>query len=106
MKYRLFLDDVRDPVNEEEWIIARDFDEAAEIVEKLGFPEFVSFDHDLGLLSLTGYDFAKLLIEIDLDTGDMPDNFDFAVHSANPVGSANIRGILARYIEFRREKND
>jgi len=51
----VYLDDIRTPPRED-WVIARDFEEA--IVESRGLPDFISFDHDLGE-GLTGYDFAS-----------------------------------------------
>ncbi|HEY6438132.1 MAG TPA: cyclic-phosphate processing receiver domain-containing protein, partial [Ignavibacteriaceae bacterium] len=67
----------------------------------------ISFDHDLGLMHYagdysdgkTGYDFAKWLIEYDMDMNTMPSNFTFTVHSKNPIGSENIRELLNNYIQ-------
>jgi hypothetical protein len=50
----------------------------------------------------SGFDFAKYLIELDLDTNTMPKNFTFKVHSANSVGADNIRNILDNYLSFRK----
>jgi hypothetical protein len=54
----------------------------------------------------TGYDFAKWLVFRDLqDRGDfLPKDFDFIVHSMNPVGAKNIREYLNSYIEFKNGK--
>lgn len=63
----------------------------------------ISFDHDLG-----GDDTAmvvvKRLIELDMDAdgGFIPRDFTFRVHSANPVGSENIRMLLAQYLAMRK----
>lgn len=118
----LFLDDLRVPgdvvwinIPSVNWAIVRSFDEAVSWVKENGFPNFVSFDHDLGWekfdtnengiivvteldLEKSGYDFAKWLIEYDLDTGSMPADFDFIVHSMNPVGSQNITSVLRNYL--------
>jgi hypothetical protein len=64
-------------------------------------PEFISFDHDLG-----GEDTAMIvvnwMIEKDLDNpGFIPANFDFIVHSANPIGKQNIQGKLSSYLKQR-----
>ena len=101
MTYRLFLDDERFPVDDES-VIVRDFAAAVEYVCKHGFPYFVSFDHDLGD-GPSGHKFALWLIERDLDHGDMPDDFEYDVHSQNPVGEANIRSVLDSYLKFRRK---
>lgn len=82
------------------WILARSHDEAIKLIKEKGFPTFVSFDHDLGD-GKDGIAVARYLIEADLDHGSMPANFDFEVHSANPVGRANIRGLLENYISVR-----
>ena len=103
---RIFLDDVRavadvypddDP---DTWVVCRGFHEAVDAVT-LGWPVHVSFDHDLGDGVPSGMDFAKFLVELDLLTGQMPENFTFEVHSANPPGAANIRGLMQNYLDQR-----
>src|SRR4051812_24062717 len=96
---KLFLDDIRDPPNDT-WTVARSYREAVELVQHQGFPETVSFDHDLGD-GPTGMDFAHWLVAFDLDHNVMPDKFTFQVHSANPVGRDNIVGLLDQYIRWR-----
>ena len=74
-----------------------------------GFPKYVSFDHDLGHEKYTGFDFAKQLVENDIISGNResrqsyrfaPD-FAFYVHSKNPIGKANIEGLLNNYMKHR-----
>lgn len=126
MKY-LFLDDERIPsdvtwikiANTTDWQIVRSFNAAVSWVQENGFPEVISFDHDLGyekfettdtgLIIVTdateeksGYDFAKFLIEYDIQTNSMPLDFKFTVHSMNPIGSRNIQSILDNYISHKR----
>ena len=123
MKY-LFLDDDRLPKDVTwlliggvgswgaDWHIVRSYDEAVEWVTTHGFPDVISFDHDLGLMHYandysdgkTGYDFAKWLVEYDLDTGTMPTTFSFTVHSKNPTGSENIRKLLNNYLRVKKER--
>lgn len=101
--YRMFLDDIRDPPNDGgDWVIVRSYDDAVGVVQERGFPSLVSFDHDLGDQVPSGKDFANWLVELDMNTGAMPDDFEFRVHSANPVGAANIRGLLESYLQIRR----
>jgi hypothetical protein len=100
LKYNLFLDDIRTPKNGE-WTIARSFAEAVSIVEKHGYPAHVSFDHDLGDNVPTGMDFAKWLVEQDLDNQNMPEDFDYTVHSANPPGRENIEGLMHGYLKSK-----
>ena len=99
MTYRMFLDDERFPVDDN-WVIVRDFASAVEYVCKNGFPQFVSFDHDIGE-GPSGHKFALWLIERDLDHHDMPDDFDYEVHSQNPVGAMNIRSVLNSYLRIK-----
>lgn len=98
MGYKLFIDDERYPF-EDNFVIARNFDEVVQLVEKRGFPSLIYFDHDLGNQEKTGYDIAKWLIEqdIELDWWTNVQNFEFYVHSQNPVGKKNIEELFASY---------
>ena len=109
MTYRMFLDDVREPAwvypdqDTSEWVVCRSFEEAEAVIGDLGWPTWISFDHDLGPSNeRTGYDLAWHLVELDLDSKDMPSDFSFAVHSANPVGAENIRNLLDNYLAYKR----
>ena len=108
MSYKLFLDDVRDPSgvhmgNPDDWIVCRSMQEAVNVISDLGWPNIISFDHDLGNQEPTGMDFAKWLVNLDLDGILMPDDFQFHVHSANPTGAANIQGLLDNYMATKKE---
>ena len=100
---KLFLDDIREPPDTS-WVVVRSYADAVRAVEQDGYPQMVSFDHDLGS-EKTGLDFAHFLVNLDLDTQAMPDGFTYRVHSANPVGHENIDGLLGRYLRFRNEQN-
>lgn len=97
----LFIDDIRD-VPSVEWMVARSSSEAIVLMKERGCPSRVSFDHDLG-----GDDTAivvvRWLVDTDLDCLGrfIPDQFDFSVHSANPVGAANIQGLLDSYLSHK-----
>ena len=103
---KLYLDDIREPKNSG-YEIVRSFEEAVEFVQKFGIPNHISFDHDLGcnengVIYRSGYDFAKWLIEIDLDNViTFPNDFTFNVYSANPVGKEYIQSILDNYLNFK-----
>ena len=101
-KYKLFIDDERFPKTEGPWKIVRNSETAKDYVMKFGCPHFISFDHDLGGED-TAMIFIKWLVEKDIKTkgGIIPVEFAFNVHSANPVGAANIRGYLNAYLKFR-----
>lgn len=101
--YSIFLDDERVPGKKyEHFVVLRSVKDAIEYVKKNGYPSFVTFDHDLGDGVPTGLDFAKWLIEEDLDNKWMAENgFAFEVHSMNPVGKRNIEMLLLQYLECR-----
>ena len=87
---KIFIDDVREaPPNFD--VTLRSSQEAILWMTVNGIPDHISFDHDLG-----GDDTAMVvvnwMIERDLDEGGrfIPSDFDFKVHSANPVGHKNI----------------
>lgn len=99
---KLFLDDERfPPADDNVWFIVRNYDEAVDFVETYGFPDFISFDHDLGPDEKTGADFAHYLVNRDLDNEDMPEGFTFYVHSQNPIGKTNIESLLNNYMGVR-----
>ena len=109
MTYAIFLDDERFPAGDGDQInglpivIARSFDEAVDLIKTQGWPDMVMFDHDLGI-GPSGYDFAKWMVEYDLDNGGMPDNFKYDIHSQNPVGAKNIKTYLDSYLKIKRIK--
>lgn len=100
MTYNLYLDDIRDPHTTRPFVVVRSVQEAMAYVTDHGFPSYVSFDHDLAD-DQTGYDFAKWLVELDLDTTTMPKDFAWNVHSANGPGAKNIEGIMVSYARYK-----
>lgn len=128
MSFKIFLDDIRVPYdvfkttilpiyeNNEDWLIVRSYDEFVKVLNEKGIPTHISFDHDLsydaylpenqvgdidydGLEEKTGYDAAKLLVEVCQEKGEeLP---MYYVHSANPVGAENISRYLNNYIRFQ-----
>ena len=106
-EYFLFLDDIRYPGDAFtgpkqpvlKWHIARSTNDAQWYVKNYGVPQFISFDHDLGALDDTGYDFAKWLIDYLLDNNkNLPQGFSYYVHSQNPVGRKNIQSLMDNYM--------
>lgn len=83
-----------------QWRIARSHAEAVALIDELGLPEFASFDHDLGD-GKDGVAVVRYMIEVDLNTGSLPDGFAFEAHSANPVGRANIKALWESYLRQR-----
>lgn len=102
-----------------EWVL--NYEQFVQWVEKFGLPHAISFDHDLAdehytpseywhdyevskayqdaqdYQEKTGMDCAKWLVDYCMDNDEKLPNF--YVHSANPVGADNIRGILENYIK-------
>ena len=50
MNLKIYLDDVRTPVDKESWMVVRNYDEFVDRVTKVGLKniEIISLDHDLG----------------------------------------------------------
>jgi hypothetical protein len=94
-------------LNSKEFHIVRDYWEAISFVEKNGIPNFIAFDHDLGFSfehteMKTGFDFANWLVESELDGKFFfPEDFDFSVHSYNPVGARKIISLLENYFKHK-----
>ena len=112
--YRLFVDDERDPAFLEflirqgsrditpdgPWVIARTQQEAEQIITVRGLPEMISFDHDYGPPEAgNGHDLAEWLVEQALDGSLDLRALKYQVHSRNPVGQVNIRGVLDSYLD-------
>jgi hypothetical protein len=115
MTWNLFLDDERNPEDvtwapwqvrekyrNEKWVICRNLYEVVIAVRTRGMPSYISFDHDLGQDEPTGHDVAKHIVDWDMNDKHypLPDNFDFYVHSQNPIGKANIEGLLNNYLRI------
>lgn len=116
----LYLDDVRTPAEKEKWQVVRNYDEFVAHIDLNGLEayEVISLDHDLGesamkeyfnnvspnytlnydnILEKTGYDCAKWLVAESMKTGKpLPQIY---IHSANPIGSANIMGYVNNYFK-------
>lgn len=131
MNNKLFLDDVRNPIDcilyikdkiyAEEWDIVRNYNEFINYITENGIPDLISFDHDLAdeHYSPTMYDggslYNHLYGEFKEKTG-----YDCAkwlcdycsqnglplptylVHSMNPVGRDNILGVLKTFERFEK----
>jgi hypothetical protein len=112
MSYNLFIDDERVPMDvkwgtwqdktlyrDSDWVIARNWLDVLEIVVTFGFPNLISFDHDLGDGEKTGYEIAQKLCDMIMDGVDLPENFEFKVHSKNPVGAENIHRYMDNFLK-------
>ena len=129
MKYFLFLDDIRMPVDVynylkvdfylfDDWVIVRNYDEFVECIEKNGIPYLISFDHDLADIHYnhqnnidydsytekTGYDCAKWLINYCLDN-NLDISTTILIHSMNIIGVENIKSLFNTYIKLYKNGN-
>jgi hypothetical protein len=87
---------------ESEFDVVRNYADFVRYIQKNGLPDFISFDNDLGLdetgeVAPDGYVAAKWLV---YESGIDLRNLKFKVHSANPVASVQIAGLLTNYIKF------
>lgn len=121
MKHRIYLDDVRTPV-ETGWTIVRNYDQFVSTIQYIGLEniELISLDHDLGdtamkewqygvtknyainydnITEKTGMDCTKWLVNQWLDGQPV---VDVVVHSANAIGSANMMGYINNYRHLNR----
>jgi len=118
-KYKIYLDDVRTPIDDE-WVVARNYEEFVESVQKLGLENIdeMSLDHDLGesaiaeyyenakpnnilnydnILEKTGMDCCKFLVDESVKTNiPLPQIY---VHSSNPVGRVNMMSLINNYLK-------
>jgi hypothetical protein len=122
MKKRIYLDDVRTPVEKDHWVIVRSYDEFVEKINEIGLEDIdmISLDHDLGdtamaewhknvyknyelnydnITEKTGMDCAKWLVEQWMDGKSV---VDVVVHSANAIGSGNMMGYINNYRHIAR----
>lgn len=103
MTWKLFLDDERDPVSAD-WHVARSTIEAMALVRAKGVPVEMALDHDLGGDDTTMEFLKELATWIDAHEVVFPAIFMYTVHSQNPVGAANIRGMLDNMIRHFRSR--
>ena len=114
MSYRLFLDDERFPRQvtwvllptnfDPDWVIVRTYDQFVEHITKNGLPEFIAFDHDLGLLPDGTEDRSTDVLKW-LDTAGYVEAFPppkYAVHSDNPEGAKSIHAFMQSWAKFWR----
>lgn len=116
-KVSIYLDDVRTPTAGD-WIVVRDYESFVSTIMYHGLEniEVISLDHDLGdqamveyytnvknnyqldynnIQEKTGYDCCKYLVNKSMETKiPLPQIY---VHSANPIGSANMMGYINNY---------
>jgi len=121
-KIKLYLDDIRTPLDKE-WEVVRTFEELVKHIKQVGLENYdvISLDHDLGdsaiqeyilngspnytldynnILEKTGMDCAKFLVAESMSTSiPLPQIY---IHSANPIGSANMMGYVNNYLKNQK----
>ena len=98
MTYKLFIDDERFPPNDGSvWVIVRSSQEAIDYVQGFGIPDFISYDHDLGGDD-TSIKFIWWLIDCYIEGTITSFPINYYIHSQNPIGAENIRGLLSSFI--------
>jgi len=128
MRYKIYLDDERTP-EEKNWTIVRNYGQFIKKISDIGLEniDVISFDHDLGDTAVeeyyrnvikkgildydnieerTGYDAAKWLVGYYMDNYTNSSHFpQVYVHSANPVGAANIVNYINGFLRHL-DKNE
>ena len=122
-KIKIYLDDVRTPVEKDNWVIVRSYDEFVEKINEIGLEniDMISLDHDLGdtamtewhrnvyknyelnydnITEKTGMDCTKWLVEQWMDGKPV---VDVVVHSANAIGSGNMMGYINNYLKNSKQ---
>jgi hypothetical protein len=122
----IYLDDVRTPIAQQEWVVVRNYDQFVDKVTEIGLENIgkISLDHDLDKSAMvewlygavrnykidyskikekTGYDCAKWLVEQWQKGGPVVPVF---THSANEIGSANIMGYINNYKHVKGLEQD
>jgi len=121
MKKKIYLDDVRTPVDKD-WVVVRNYDEFVSKVNEIGLEniDLISLDHDLGdsamnewiyrvtknytinydkITEKTAMDCTKWLVNQWMDGKPV---VDVVVHSANAIGSGNMTGYINNYRHINR----
>jgi hypothetical protein len=122
MKFKIYLDDERIP-NDKDWLIVKNYGQFIKKISDVGLEniDVISFDHDLGDTAVeeyfrnvikkgildydnieerTGYDAAKWLVGYYMDNYTNSTHFpQVYVHSANPVGAANIVNYINGFLK-------
>lgn len=117
-RLRLYLDDIRTPVDDD-WIVVRNYNEFVKQVKLHGLGNFevMSLDHDLGegamveyytnvknnymldynnINERTGMDCCRYLVSESMNEKiPLPQIY---IHSANPIGAANMLGYINNYL--------
>jgi hypothetical protein len=125
MKTKIYLDDIRTPL-EGDWVVVRSYEEFVAKITEIGLEniDLISLDHDLGdsaikewkgnvkenftldynnITEKTGMDCTKWLVEQWMDGAPV---CRVMVHSANAIGSGNMMGYINNFKHISRLTQD
>ena len=92
---KIWVDDIRE--KPKGYIGARSVNETVRLIEKLESEgqkvELIDLDHDLGDYAVDGGDAIKILDFL----AERETYYPIAIHTANPVGRANMERMINRY---------
>ena len=117
----LFLDDIRYPSEvswikwpDVKWFIVRNYNDFVYFINNFGIPEIISFDHDLGPLSIkeygenglnysydrvgdekTGLHCLQYLFNI-INEKHLKPPENFYIHTVNPIGAQYMINLISR----------
>jgi hypothetical protein len=101
MSYNLYIDDLR-VCPYDNFVVVRSSASAILHMKMNGCPHKISFDHDLGGDD-TSMIVVKWMVEQDMKTSNFfRKDFNFSVHSANPIGAANLNAYLKSYLNNKK----
>lgn len=96
---KIWIDDVRTPPSKN-WVWIKSTNEALRfIINHINEIEEVALDHDAGDYVNQGGDYINILNELERLSRKTPSTFigcKFSIHTANPVGAANMRRIIQK----------
>jgi len=123
LNWNLFIDDQIDEINEDtgiairdpkiidpsrEYIGAKSVEEAISLILEKGCPQFISFDHDLGIDQNGSVrdttELVKWLIDEDQKNGIIPKDFNYQVHSKNVYAKQRL-SLLRDWLDFKNRSS-
>ena len=96
---KLWIDDIRLPPHEGEWIWVRTVNSCKNLIDSLTFnTELVlSIDHDSSVYHAEGGDYINILNWLEYRQHNQNGKiYPIRIHSFNPVGCVNMRAIIER----------
>jgi hypothetical protein len=89
----MMIDDERFPATFGNFFIVRNQMQLERFLKEFGFPQFISFDHDLGKHE-TITNLLNMLTDKLIEMNKVPDGFDYYIHSQNPIGRDKLESFM------------